>query len=362
MSVALPLLGGIIVLAVLQDVFTTVLFPSSERGVLRKPTSRLVWHLFKAAASALSSRRRRRLLTFSGPVIISVNLASWVVLMVTGFALIYQPALGEAIRTGTGTTDTSWTTAAYYSGFVATTLGVGDVFATTGIYRLLTVAQAALGFAGITMAITYFLSVYGNLAARNAGAQALHHRTRGLGDSASFVAGLADGGDLAEGREMLSTTAGYLRHICQSHSFFPVLRYFHYADHAYALPRILLLTFDATTLLRTTVDRGRYDTILRSRSLEEVELASSDLLDQLVGDAADVPGSDESEDRWRRRHAAAVAVLRDAEIDVDPDPSRYVALRRAWDPRVRKLAEMMAYDWSEIDVTGSRHVPQVDGA
>lgn len=351
MNVALTVIGALVVAAVVQDVFTTVLFPSSGRGIIRKPLSRGVWVAFRGIARRLPYGRRRTLLTFGGPVIISVNLVAWVVLLVVGFACIYQPALGDEIRASSGTTDTSWLTAIYYSGFSLTTLGMGDVAATTGGYRLLTIVQAALGFAGMTMAITYFLSVYGNLTARNASAQGLHHRTGATGDPAQLVVGLADGGDLSESKEALSATASYLRHLCQSHSFYPVLRYFHYADVAYALPRILLLSLETATLIRSTVDPHDEGAILRSRSLDELFLSAEDLLARLGGDPDGGRGPTEAQDKaWRRRYEDAVAVLRDAGIGVQPDADGYVRLRAGWDHRLRALAEEMGYRWEDVDV------------
>ena len=124
-----------------------------------------------------TGQRRRNLLSYSGPVLITVTLSVWFLLLVLGWAMIYQPALGTAIRASSGPTDTGWATAVYYSGFNLTTLGVGDVAANTGAYRLLTVAEAAVGFAFFSMVITYFLSVYSSLTSRNAFAQGLHHLT-----------------------------------------------------------------------------------------------------------------------------------------------------------------------------------------
>jgi hypothetical protein len=91
--------------------------------------------------------------------VITTTLVVWLLLLVTGGAMIYKPALVTAIRASSGATDTSWSTALYYSGFNLTTLGVGDVVSKTGLYRLLTITEAAVGFSFFSMVITYFLSV-----------------------------------------------------------------------------------------------------------------------------------------------------------------------------------------------------------
>jgi hypothetical protein len=53
--------------------------------------------------------------------------------------------------------------ALYVSAYAATTLGVGDIYATTPVLRLLITLEAGLGFALFSIPITYVLSVYNAL-------------------------------------------------------------------------------------------------------------------------------------------------------------------------------------------------------
>ncbi len=150
-------------------------------------------------------------------------LTVWFVLLIIGWAMIYQPVLGTAIRASSGgVTDTSWATAIYYSGFLITTLGTGDVVPKTGLYRLLAITETASGFVTISMVITYFLSVYSSLATRNAFAQGLHHATANTDDAAQLLVMLADGADLPDARSHLGATAASLRQIFQTHRSYPV--------------------------------------------------------------------------------------------------------------------------------------------
>jgi len=41
-------LGAVLVLIVAQDVFVTVLFPASGRGIIRKLLSSTIWRIFRA--------------------------------------------------------------------------------------------------------------------------------------------------------------------------------------------------------------------------------------------------------------------------------------------------------------------------
>ena len=69
------------------------------------------------------------MLSYSGPVVITVPLAAWFVLLVIGWAMIYKPALGTAVAALSGPTDTGWATAIYFSGFSLTTAGADEYIA-----------------------------------------------------------------------------------------------------------------------------------------------------------------------------------------------------------------------------------------
>jgi len=173
--------GVLLILGVLEDIFFTVLFPGSERGILRIPLSRSLWRLFRLAAR-LTPRRRTRLLAYSGPTLVAANVVLWVLLLGAGFAFIDWPVLGSAIRASAGPTPTGFATALYYSGYALTTLGTGDIVAKTALYRLLMVMEAAIGFSTVTLILTYFLSVYNALTRRTTFAVSLQYRTAGTGD------------------------------------------------------------------------------------------------------------------------------------------------------------------------------------
>ncbi|MDT9599386.1 potassium channel family protein [Sphingosinicella rhizophila] len=353
MNLLLTLAGVAIVLVTTADVFFTVLFPASRHGPVRKPLSSAVWLLFRLGGGLLHGRRRRNFLSYSGPVVISATLLGWFLLLNAGFALIFKPALGTAILAGSGPTETSWAAAFYYSGFNITTLGVGDLKPEADAYRLLTVAAAALGFAYFSMSITYFLSVYSHLTGRNAFAQGLHHLTGRSGDAAALIARFAGSGTLDDARQHVSAKADFLRQIHQSHMFYPVLRYFHYRDPSYALPRILLIALDTAALIRSALDPHRYRRLLHSTGIAELIEAADDLLTGLTSDnKAHLPAAAEAAD-WHRRFDEAWALLKDAGLCLRADQAAaarmYVAERARWNQPLRALADFMLYEWATIE-------------
>ena len=345
--------GAAIVLLTLLDVFFTVLFPASGHGPIRNPLASAVWRCFRLIGSITTGQRRRNLLSYSGPVLFTVTFIVWFLLLVTGWAMIYKPALGTAITASSGPTMPDWATAFYYSGFNVTTLGVGNVAANTGPYRLLTIIEAAQGGAFFGMVITYFLSVYSELASRNAFAQGLHHLTGRTGRAAELLARLADGADLDTVRQHLSSKAEFLRQIYQTHRFYPVLRYFHYREPHYALPRILLIALDTATLVRSGLDRERYARLLRSPALEDLCKSAMILILELAGSAPQqaVPASEA--EAWRHYYNAALARLAEIGVTVRGDreagAEEYVMLRAQWDGLVRKLADFMLNNWDAVE-------------
>jgi len=353
MNIILRIIGTVLILAVLQDIFFTVLFPSSGHGIIRKPVLKGIWQIFRFLGRMTTGQKRRNVLSYSGPTVITITLFMWFLLLIVGWAMIYKPALGIAIRASSGATDTSWTTAIYYSGYTFTTLGTGDIVPKTGLYQLLAIIEAATGFALISMVITYFQSVYSSLVGRNAFAQGVHYMSRCTGDAAELLAGLADGADLSNVRQQMASMAGSLRQIYQTQCFYPVLRYFHYRESYYALPRILLTTLDAATLLQTALDKERYAYVINSPALDELVETAIALLKELVSDIQLRSPTQDTTAMWQDRYAAAVAQLTQAGLQVRTDweagADEYVNLRTRWDGMVRALAKNMLYEWSAIE-------------
>lgn len=350
----LQLLGGLLVALVLVDVFFTVLFPASGHGPIRKPLSKCVWRAFATLGGALAPARRRRLLAYSGPLLITVTILTWVLLLVLGWAAVFKPALGRDVVAANGPTDTGWGTALYVSGFSLSTLGTGDVVPTNALYRLLTVAESALGFSVFTMVLTYFLSIYGAITSRKTFASSLHHHTFDTGHASQLLAGLAEGGSFPEGQGQLAELAGFLTHTFETHRSYPVLRYFHFRQQRYALPRLLLIALDAVALMRCALDNRRYATLVRSPVVFELSASAQELLAELVPEVEETGATEEQHLDWAERFRDALQILREGGLEVIPDERKgaedYIRLRDTWDRRLRALADAMIYDWDRTDV------------
>jgi ion channel len=239
----------------------------------------------------------------------------------------------------------------YFSGYSLTTLGTGDVVATTATYRLLSVVEAATGFATITLVIAYFNSVYTTLTSRNAFAMALHHRSGGTGRGEQVVAALWHEGEAAAALH-LAEMAASLRNIAQTHWAYPVLRSFHYRHDYHALPRILLTSLETSSLLRTSLDLDLVSATGRTPfsgvSVAEIHDAARAVPSQLLpaSERRRPPGWQQRE--WADHHREMVAALARRGVPVRTDQAAtdaYVDLRAEWDPQLTELADALLYDF-----------------
>lgn len=343
----------------LADIFLAVLYARSGASLLSDRLNKVAWQLLRGAAlTRPGARGRGRLLAYAGPGLLIVSITLWVVLLLVGFALIVQPALGSAIRSTSGPTPKDFATALYYAGFSLTTLGTGDIVPFTAFHRLLTVFMAAVGFSVLTLSLTFSTSVYNALVRRNTFALGLHHRTAATADAGVLLERLGSGGDFSGAQQELTTMSEELINLYESHHFYPVLHYFRFQNNVYALARIALLTLDTATLLKSVLDEQAYPSLVRSSAVAALWGGGTRLLGGVAeaflprnpGEVGELQG--DTEEQWRAHYHQVADKLRAEGITVTQDAAagadRYVALRRQWGAYVVAFADYMAYEWAEI--------------
>lgn len=243
----LPLLGALLLVLLLVDLFLTVFHAQGRGGPLNRVQNRAVWALFRRAGIRGDGTSRAGLLGFAAPVMAVVTLTIWVVLLVVGYALIYYPWM-PTFLVSPGEFRTSWVEALYYSGYTAATLGFGDVVADREALRLLTVLEALSGFALLSASVTYLLAVYRELIAM----QSLASNIAGYSRSAEVhtLQFVRAGGYEAMARWAEGITSRLLQ-VLQAHFQYPILHYFRPSERKRALP----VQFGFLLALRGVADR-----------------------------------------------------------------------------------------------------------
>src|SRR6516165_3685739 len=145
----------VLIIALLWDSFETTVL--TRRVTHRFRFARLFylsnWALWRWIALRFSAGKlREAFLGLFGPLSLLALLATWVLGLILGFALLYA-ALGLELRTG-GEEPTFWTYL-YMSGTTFFTLGYGDITPASTFGRVLAVAEAGLGFGFLAIIISY---------------------------------------------------------------------------------------------------------------------------------------------------------------------------------------------------------------
>lgn len=174
MDVVLTVLGVVLVLLGLRDMYHSLLHPSGK-GAISHSVMKVVW--------LLSKRTGHRFGSLVGPAVMVAVVVLWVALQAVGWALIYVPHVPEGFAYSPGVNPARYNDlfeALYISLVTLATLGFGDVVATGPWLRMAAPLEALTGFALLTAALSWFTQVYPPLSRR----RALALELKGLADAA----------------------------------------------------------------------------------------------------------------------------------------------------------------------------------
>lgn len=147
--------AGVVVLLVLaHDVGTTTLVTGRRAGPLTEWLSRSVARLLTSWAG----RPPSLLMTWSGPLAVITIIVTWLVLLWSGWSLLFLSHTDAVVDATTGAPADAWNRL-YYTGVAAFTLGFGDFVPGTVASQVLTGVALVSGLALTSMAITYLVPV-----------------------------------------------------------------------------------------------------------------------------------------------------------------------------------------------------------
>src|SRR5215210_7487485 len=120
------LFGAALILAILLDVFLTVLYARIGTGILSHHLACWTWWAF-CSGTKLVPRHRDIALSFCGPVILVLLVFTWIGGLAIGGAMVIHAQLGRSIVANSGPTPTDFTTALYMAGDSMSTVGTSDL-------------------------------------------------------------------------------------------------------------------------------------------------------------------------------------------------------------------------------------------
>lgn len=361
---ALTALGVLFLLLVAFDVYATILDARARAGLISEFLNRNVWGIVRRIAFRLSRPRRHRLLNHVGPLLLPGLIVVYIILLVSGFALIYYPHMpsdfnvSESVRGGVG-----WFDSFYYSGITLTTLGYGDITPHSTAMRLVSIIEGATGFALISLAVTYLITVYRALERKRIVALSFYHQAEEGADVAGFISHHFVAGRFYGLDGVLRMAARDLQELLESHVEHPIIHYFHTVEVYKSLPRVLFLTLETCTVIYSCLDPEEYPETYQHPEVRTLRASARHVLDELVTSIEPRRGAKrratsrfEESGRWRQRYGQTMRKLAAAGIKTRADTQvgweEYRAQREEWEAALHSFASYLGYEWEEV--TGDR--------
>jgi hypothetical protein len=226
MKLLAGILGLALLLTTLWDAFETIILPRrvTRRYRLVRLFYRVSWSIWSGIHGLLRSQKLRdRHLSYFGPLSLLMLFAMWASALVLAFSLLHFAAGSALIVTGGSP---SFRADLYMSGTTFFTLGLGDIIPNTTFARVITVAEAGVGFGFLAVVISYLPTLYGAFSQRELNISLLDARAGSPPTAAELLRRHAR----FEGADVLTH---YLREwevwsaqLMESHLSYPVLCYF----------------------------------------------------------------------------------------------------------------------------------------
>ena len=226
MKVFAGILGLFLLFTTLWDAFETIILP---RRVMRpyrlvRLFYRVTWAIWAGIYRLIRLKKLRDMhLSYFGPLSLLMLFATWAAALILAFSVLHWAA-GSALNISGGSP--SFRADLYMSGTTFFTLGLGDVTPRTTLARVITVAEAGMGFGFLAIVISYLPTLYGAFSQRELNISLLDARA---GSPPTAMELLRRHGRFA-GTGVLSQ---YLRdweiwsaQLMESHLSYPVLCYF----------------------------------------------------------------------------------------------------------------------------------------
>jgi len=226
MEYLLFVIGIIIYLGVVLDILKTTLSMQGGGWLTNKFS-----HLFWAMMLKISGRNgQSKLLAQSGFYLLILIILIWVGLLTLSMFLLLQSDIDSVVNSAK--IPASALEKLYYSGFILSTLGIGDFTPSNNLWRIITDLYAFTGLILITMSVTYFIPVLSAIIKQ----RKLGINLSSLGNSPQeIILNAWDGNNFDFFRlQLLSFSDALLEHN-QNHRAYPVIHFFHNNDKEHAV-------------------------------------------------------------------------------------------------------------------------------
>jgi hypothetical protein len=226
MFILMGLIGLVLIVVVLWDVFETIVLPRrvTRRFRLTRAFYRLIWLPWSSIARGFKKSKQREIfLSVFGPLSLLALLVLWAATLVFGFALLHL-SFGSNISLANG--HAGFFSDLYYSGTTFFTLGLGDISPIGPAARAMTVIEASLGFALLALVIGYFPVLYQAFSRREVNISMLDARAGTPPTAAELLRRHQEAKSLESLEQFLRDWETWAADLMESHLSYPVLCFF----------------------------------------------------------------------------------------------------------------------------------------
>lgn len=246
MDLIYVVLGGVFLVSGVGDLLWTTLSVSGSAGPLTSTLMSSVWRGLRNIGS-----RRSNVLALSGPAILMLTLAMWLLLIWAGWTFLFAGG-GETLLDTRNTGPISWAERIYFTGYTLFTLGNGDFTPQGGLWQIATALATASGMLFVTLSVSYVLSVLDAVSQKRAFAS----NVTGLGLQGETILDTAWDGDEFDGFDLqLTTFTSQLNTLTANHKAYPILHYYYSKDSEQAAVISIVALDEALTLLTYGVSK-----------------------------------------------------------------------------------------------------------
>ena len=226
MRILAIILGILLIIAILQDSFETIILP--RRVTRRFRLSRLFYAATWASWSLLGRKlragnRREVYLSYYGPLSLILLLILWAAVLMFAYALLQW---GLDLPLNAPEKEVTFGTYLYLSGTTFITLGLGDVIPLAGVGRFLAVAEAGMGFGFLALIIGYVPVIYQAFSRREINISLLDARAGSPPSATEMLRRHYRTQRLEELIQFLGEWERWCAELLESHLSYPVLTYY----------------------------------------------------------------------------------------------------------------------------------------
>lgn len=356
--------GAALILAGLADVFFSVLHYDGF-GFLSSRLYNGLFDVVRFLTRQLPKKYRALGLSVAAPLMVPVTISFWILLVATGYALIYYAGMTtDNFSFSSGRLEPSLLEALYVSGTTISTLGFGDVTPLSGGYQILAVSEALIGFGLLTLAISYVVGIYGVLQQLGIISAGLHHQSQDTDDPWTILAPHFPNGEPRALETHLMELHRGLVEIYEGMRQYPIVYYYHSRRAYRSLPYTVRAIGGMAGALRWGLPAGHYATqapwlptlitglrtimaYVEERFLSQPTEEPPKPVPFETFEAAITRGKDPS-DYFLSRFLQMESFMRDlARLEEPPDPEEAYERYREWLPfthRTRTFFEATAKD------------------